>query len=65
MFVRGMCISTLWSFQNQSSECSVNTFVLGTTSVLKIFRKKLFLLKEIKTKSKFEMYLKVHLASQP
>ena len=29
MFVRGMCISTLWSFQNQ---CRVNTFVLGTTS---------------------------------
>ena len=27
MFVRGMCISTLLSFQNQ---CHVNTFMLGT-----------------------------------
>ena len=30
MFVRGMCISTLWSFQNQ---CRVNTFMPGATSV--------------------------------
>ena len=30
MFVKGMCISTLWSFQNQ---CHVNTLMLEATSV--------------------------------
>ena len=33
MFVRGMCICTLWSFQNQ---CRVNTFMIGATSVYSV-----------------------------
>ena len=33
MFVREMCISMLWSFQNK---CRVNTFMLGATSVLSV-----------------------------
>ena len=40
MFVKGMCISMLWSFQSQ---CRVNTLMFEATSVsliLNIFKKK-------------------------
>ena len=54
MFLRGMCISTLWSFQNQ---CRVNTFMLETIVFdwfKTFFWKKLSMVKAIKYQSWYQ-----------
>ena len=77
MFVRGMCIFLccgLFKFNVvlfSTGDIMQKYFNVWSNLLLvhfEYFRKKLFMLKEIKcryAKSKFEMYLQVHSASQP